>query len=146
MVVRGGERAGERRADRMKPDDPEISLETLPPEEIAALLDELRSVLGEDRPPEAEPPPRRVRFESHVGSGYPLRVVYPDGSWLAVNRASEGLFFGDPGGRIVQLLGKEQFRAVSPRQFAAEYKRVFGQTLRDRDEAVGPRDVERLKR
>jgi len=127
-------------------DEPEISLAPIPPDEIAALLDELRSLPGEDPPPEAEPPSRRVRFESHVGTGYPLRVVYPDGSWLAVNRASEGLFFGDPGGRIVQLLGKDQFRAVSPRQFAAEYKRVFGQTLRDRNEAVGPQDVERLKR
>ncbi len=130
----------------MKPDDPEISLETLPPEEIAALLDEIRPLLGEGPPPEAEPPPRRVRFERHVSSGYPLRVVYPDGSWLAVNRSSEGLFAGDPRGRIVQLLGKDQFRAVSPRQFVAEYKRVFGQTLHDRDEAVGPGDVERLKR
>jgi hypothetical protein len=135
MIVRG-----------MRPDEPEISVETLPPEEVSALLDELRSLPRETPPPEAEPPPRRVRFESHVGSGYPLRVVYPDGSWLAVNRSKEGLFSGDRGGRIVQLLGKDQFRAVSPRQFAAEYKRVFGQTLRDRDEAVGPRDVARSKR
>jgi hypothetical protein len=134
------------RAEGMTPEEPEISLETLPPEEVAALLDELRSLPGEGAPPEAEPPPRRVRFENHVGSGYPLRVVYPDGSWLGVNRAGEGLFAGDPGGRIVQLLGKDQFRAVSPRQFVAEYRRVFGQTLRDRDEAVGPRDVERPKR
>jgi hypothetical protein len=137
MVIRGGERAGELRADCMKPDEPEISLETLPPEEISALLEELRPLLGEAPPSEAEPPPRGVRFEHHVGSGYPLRVVYPDGSWLAVNRASEGLFAGDASGRIVQLLGKDQFRAVSPRQFVAEYERVFGQTLRDRNEAVG---------
>ncbi len=89
---------------------------------------------------------RRVRFERHVGSGYPLRAVYPDGSWLAVNRASRGLFAGDARGRIVQLLAGDQFHAVSPRAFVAEYKRVFGQTLRDRGEAVGPEDVERLKR
>src|SRR5436190_22765180 len=114
----------------MTPDEPEIIIETLPPDEPSELLSEL----GEE--PLSEPPARRVKFERHVGSGYPLRVVYPDGSWLAVNRANEGLFVGDPRGRIVQLLAKDQFHAVSPRQFVAEYKRVFGQTPRDRDEAM----------
>jgi len=122
----------------MTPDDPEIVIETLTPDELVELLDELCALLEGEPLPVAEPPPRNVRFERHVGSGYPLRVVYPDGSWLAVNRANEGLFFCDPGGRIVQLRSRDQFRAVSPRQFAAEYKRVYGQTLRDRASAVRP--------
>jgi hypothetical protein len=122
----------------MTPDEPEIVATTLPPGELAELLAELGPLLGEEPLPDAEPPPRKVRFERHEGSGYPLRVVYPDGSWLAVNRANEGLFFCDPGGRIVQLRSRDEFRAVSPRQFAAEYKRVYGQTLRDRDYAVRP--------
>ena len=115
----------------MTPDEPEIAIEMLSPEELAELLAELREEPLHDVP-------RRVRFESHVGSGFPLRVVYPDGSWLAVNRAHEGLFFSDPRGRIIQLLRRDQFRARSPRQFTAEYKRVFGQTLRDRDCALRP--------
>jgi hypothetical protein len=122
----------------MTPDDPEIVVEQLTPDELVELLSELCTLLEGEPLPGVEPKARNVRFERHVGSGYPLRVVYPDGSWLAVNRANEGLFFGDPHGRIVQLLGRDEFRAVSPRQFAAEYKRVFGQTLRDRGSAVRP--------
>ena len=119
----------------MAPDEPEIVVEPLSPAELAELLSEIRSMLAEQPLPDT---PRRVRFERHVGTGYPLRVVYPDGSWLAVNRANEGLFFCDPRGRMVQLLRRDQFRARSPRQFAEEYKRVYGQTLRDRDSALWP--------
>jgi hypothetical protein len=99
---------------------------------------------GDPAVPEPEASTRRVRFERHEGTGYPLRAVYPDGSWLAVNRASEGLFAGDPRGRIVQVLGRERFRATSPRQFAQEYQRVYGQRLSDRTEALGPRDAAAL--
>jgi hypothetical protein len=98
-----------------------------------------------NQPAEAAPRPRtpirRVRFERYEGSGFPLRAVYDGGSWLGVNRENEGLFLGDAGGRIVQLLAKEEFRAVSPRQFAVAYKRVFGHMLSERAEPVGPGDV-----
>lgn len=136
-------------------DEPKIVVESLAGDELEGLLGEVGE-LGEhaeqptqgagERHEDREPPPRTVRFERHVGSGYPLRAVYPDGSWLAVNRTNQGLFSGDARGRIVQLLPNDQFFAVSPRQFVTEYQRVFGQTLHDRDEALGPVDVERLKR
>lgn len=71
-----------------------------------------------------------VRFERHEGSGYPLRAVYPDGSWLAVNRDHRGLYAGDANGRITPLLPPERFHAVSPRQFAQAYRKAFGESLR----------------
>ncbi|EYF08770.1 DoxX family protein [Chondromyces apiculatus] len=73
---------------------------------------------------------QRVRFERHEGSGFPLRVVFPDGSWLGVNREHQGLHTGDAHGRITQLLGADQFKAVSPRQFAAAYRKAFGHSIR----------------
>jgi Uma2 family endonuclease len=80
---------------------------------------------------------RSVRFEQHEGSGYPLRVVYPDGSWLAVNREHRGLFSMDSRGRLVQLLEPGAFQAASPRQLARAYKQVFGQLLSARAQAPG---------
>lgn len=71
-----------------------------------------------------------VRFERHEGSGYPLRAVYPDGSWLGVNRDHRGLYAGDAGGRIMPLLPPERFHARSPRQFAQAYREAFGESLR----------------
>jgi putative oxidoreductase len=79
--------------------------------------------------------PRRVRFERHEGSGHPLRAVFPDGSWLGVDRDHEGLFFCDAKGRLLQLLDKDRFRAASPRQFVKAYKEAYGETLRERPPA-----------
>ncbi|AKT43084.1 DoxX family protein [Chondromyces crocatus] len=72
----------------------------------------------------------RVRFERHEGSGFPLRVVFPDGSWLGVNRDHQGLHSGDAHGRITQILEAGRFKAANPRQFARAYRRVFGQSIR----------------
>ena len=116
--------AAERRADELQ-------------RELSVAQAEVQRLTSAGRPPDAGEEARQVRFERHEGSGHPLRAVYPDGSWLGVNRDHRGLYSMDARGRIVQLLGADRFHAASPRQFAQAYEQAFGHRLSARTEAPG---------